>query len=134
MKPILQELMTHAPVVTDGALGTQLMARGLLAGECPDSWNISNPVKVEEVGRRYVESGSEILLTNTFRANRVALEAMVLARNEGRDIVNEGPEVLETAAKWCKPLAQALDTWKDVSFNYTSTDTPDYAVTPTASV
>jgi len=64
------------------------------------------------------------------QANRVALEAMILARNEGRDIRNEGPEILDAAAKHCKPLAAALDTWKDVSFNYASTDTPDY--TPTA--
>jgi ribulose-bisphosphate carboxylase large chain len=66
-------------------------------------------------------------------ANRVALEAMVKARNEGRDIASEGPDVLAAAARWCSPLAQALDTWKDVSFNYTSTDTPDFAVTATAS-
>ena len=66
-------------------------------------------------------------------ANRVALESMVKARNEGKDIAVEGPEVLATAAKWCKPLEQALETWKDVSYNYASTDTPDYAVTPTAS-
>ena len=66
-------------------------------------------------------------------ATRLAIEAMVKARNEGRDIANEGPDVLDAAAKWCKPLAQALDTWKDVSFNYTSTDTPDFAVTATAS-
>ncbi len=65
-------------------------------------------------------------------ANRVALEAMVKARNEGRDIANEGPDVLRAAAKWCTPLAQALDTWKDVSFDYTSTDTPDFVPTPTA--
>jgi ribulose-bisphosphate carboxylase large chain len=65
-------------------------------------------------------------------ANRVALEAMVKARNEGRDIANEGPQILQDAAKRCAPLAQALDTWKDVTFNYTSTDTPDFAVTPTA--
>ncbi|MBL8324594.1 MAG: ribulose-bisphosphate carboxylase large subunit, partial [Rubrivivax sp.] len=61
-------------------------------------------------------------------ANRVALEAMVKARNEGRDIKNEGPEILKAAAKFCTPLAQALDTWKDVTFNYASTDTSDYAV------
>lgn len=79
MKPLLQELMSHAPIVTDGALGTQLMARGLLTGECPDLWNLTNPAKVEEVARRYVESGSEIILTNTFRANRVALESYSLA-------------------------------------------------------
>jgi ribulose-bisphosphate carboxylase large chain len=66
-------------------------------------------------------------------ANRVALEAMVKARNEGRDIAREGPEILEAAARWCTPLAQALATWKDVTFDYTSTDTPDFAVTATAS-
>jgi ribulose-bisphosphate carboxylase large chain len=65
-------------------------------------------------------------------ANRVALEAMVKARNEGRDIRNEGPQILLDAAKRCRPLAQALDTWKDVSFNYASTDTPDFVPTPTA--
>ncbi len=59
-------------------------------------------------------------------ANRVALEAMILARNEGRDIVNEGPDILETAARDCTPLKQALDTWKNVTFNYASTDAPDY--------
>ncbi|EIJ41327.1 ribulose 1,5-bisphosphate carboxylase, large subunit [Beggiatoa alba B18LD] len=66
-------------------------------------------------------------------ANRVALEAMVLARNEGRDIVNEGWEILEQAAKWCTPLRAALETWKDVTFNYESTDTADFVPTPTAS-
>jgi ribulose-bisphosphate carboxylase large chain len=65
-------------------------------------------------------------------ANRVALEAMVKARNEGRDIRNEGPDILAAAAKHCTPLAQALDTWKDVTFNYASTDTPDFVPTPTA--
>jgi ribulose-bisphosphate carboxylase large chain len=66
-------------------------------------------------------------------ANRVALESMVKARNEGRDIVNEGPAILQKAAQFCTPLKQALDTWGDITFNYTSTDTSDYAVTPTAS-
>ncbi|HSF48695.1 MAG TPA: form I ribulose bisphosphate carboxylase large subunit [Burkholderiales bacterium] len=65
-------------------------------------------------------------------ANRVALEAMVQARNEGRDIWNEGPEILDRAAKWCKPLQAALDTWKDITFNYASTDTADFLPTATA--
>jgi len=63
-------------------------------------------------------------------ANRVALECMVKARNEGRDIANEGPEILRRAAQFCGPLKQALDTWGDITFNYASTDTSDYAVTP----
>jgi ribulose-bisphosphate carboxylase large chain len=67
-------------------------------------------------------------------ANRVALECMVLARNEGRDYLTEGPQILEDAAKTCSPLQTALDLWKDISFNYTSTDTADFAETPTATV
>jgi ribulose-bisphosphate carboxylase large chain len=65
-------------------------------------------------------------------ANRVALEAMVLARNEGRDLWNEGPELLREAARGCRPLAAALETWKDVTFDYASTDTADFVPTPTA--
>src|SRR5688500_14470399 len=67
-------------------------------------------------------------------ANRVALEAMILARNEGRDYMKEGPEILDAAAKWCTPLKAALDTWKDISFNYESTDTADFVPSTTASV
>ncbi|HET9594220.1 MAG TPA: form I ribulose bisphosphate carboxylase large subunit [Anaeromyxobacteraceae bacterium] len=65
-------------------------------------------------------------------ANRVALEAMVLARNEGRDLWSEGPAILDEAARGCPPLRAALDTWKGVSFEYASTDTVDVAVTPSA--
>ena len=64
-------------------------------------------------------------------ANRVALEAMVLARNEGKDIMADGPHILERAARHCQPLAQALEVWKDVTFDYASTDTPDFVPTPT---
>ena len=63
-------------------------------------------------------------------ANRVALEAMVLARNEGRDLWNEGPAVLDEAARGCSPLRAALETWKDVSYEYASTDTVDFVATP----
>ena len=65
-------------------------------------------------------------------ANRVALECMILARNEGRDYLREGPEILEHAARSCLPLRQALDVWKDVTFNYASTDTPDFVPVATA--
>nr|YP_009511634.1 ribulose-1,5-bisphosphate carboxylase/oxygenase large subunit [Melanthalia intermedia]AXI97511.1 ribulose-1,5-bisphosphate carboxylase/oxygenase large subunit [Melanthalia intermedia] len=67
-------------------------------------------------------------------ANRVALEAMVIARNEGRNYVQEGPQILQNAAKTCGPLQTALDLWKDITFNYTSTDTADFVETPTANV
>ena len=66
-------------------------------------------------------------------ANRVALEAIVQARNEGKDLMNEGPEILKNAAKNCLPLKQALDIWKDVTFDYASTDSPDFVPTTTVS-
>jgi ribulose-bisphosphate carboxylase large chain len=65
-------------------------------------------------------------------ANRVAVEAMIKARNEGRDFTAEGDTILTEAAKGCQPLQVALDTWGDITFNYESTDTPDVAATPTA--
>jgi ribulose-bisphosphate carboxylase large chain len=65
-------------------------------------------------------------------ANRVATEAMIKARNEGKDFAAEGEDILAQAAKQCRELQAALDTWGDISFNYESTDTPDVVATPTA--
>ena len=64
-------------------------------------------------------------------ANRVAVEAVIQARNEGRDYYLEGPDILAKAAKGCAELNAALEVWKDITFDYTSTDTPDLVVTPT---
>jgi 5-methyltetrahydrofolate--homocysteine methyltransferase len=73
MKVLIEELVSKAPVLTDGAWGTELQARGLEPGSCPDAWNLAHPERVEEVARAYVEAGSQIILTNSFGANRIAL-------------------------------------------------------------
>ena len=65
-------------------------------------------------------------------ANRTAVEAIIQARNEGRDYYVEGPDILVEAAKGCPELNAALEVWKDITFNYTSTDTADVVVTPTS--
>jgi len=59
--------------ILDGAWGTELQRRGLPAGAAPELWNRENPGAVEAVARSYVEAGSEIILTNTFGANRYVL-------------------------------------------------------------
>jgi ribulose-bisphosphate carboxylase large chain len=64
-------------------------------------------------------------------ANRVAVEAMIQARNEGKDYFAEGPDILAKAARGCPELDAALQIWKDVSFEFESTDAPDYTLTPT---
>jgi len=56
---------------------------------------------------------------------------MIKARNEGRDFLAEGADILRQAAQSCRPLEVALATWGDVTFDYTSTDAPD--AVPTAS-
>ena len=69
----LHEMLSTGPILTDGAWGTELQARGLALGEMPDFWNLSHPDRVEAVARAYVDAGSQIILTNTFRASRIAL-------------------------------------------------------------
>lgn len=73
--PLIDELLAEAPVVTDGAWGTQMFALGLPRGEHPDLWNLTHPEQVESVARAYVDAGSRVILTNTFQSNRFALGA-----------------------------------------------------------
>ncbi len=79
MQSLIEKLLAAGPVLTDGAWGTQMQARGLAVGGCPDEWNLTHPETVEEIPRAYVEAGSRIVLTNTFRANRVTLADYGLA-------------------------------------------------------
>jgi methionine synthase I (cobalamin-dependent) len=69
----IEALIAEGPVLLDGAWGTELQSRGLESGEMPDFWNLRHPERVEAVARAYVEAGSQVILTNTFRANRIAL-------------------------------------------------------------
>ena len=73
MHPLIQQLVSRGPVITDGAWGTELQARGLGLGDFPDAWNLTHPDRVGEVARAYVEAGSQVILTNTFGANRIRL-------------------------------------------------------------
>jgi len=76
---VFADLLKNGPVITDGAWGTELQVLGLEYGQCPDAWNLTSPKQVEKVARSYVEAGSRIILTNTFRSNRIALEGYGLS-------------------------------------------------------
>lgn len=63
----LQSLLnSQAYIVLDGAMGTLLMEMGLEQGAPPEEWNVSHPERLHDVHRRYVDAGSDIILTNTF--------------------------------------------------------------------
>jgi methionine synthase I (cobalamin-dependent) len=79
MHPTIEQLLSQGPAVTDGGWGTQLQQRGLPVGACPDAWNLREPEKVEEVAGAYVRAGSQVILTNTFGANRFVLARHALA-------------------------------------------------------
>jgi len=61
--------------IADGAWGTELDKLGCPPGYCREEWNVSKPEVVEQVPRAYVAAGSQIILTNTFGANRFVLAA-----------------------------------------------------------
>ena len=54
----------------DGGLGSLLQKRGLQAGELPETWNILKPDVLTEIHKEYAEAGADIILANTFGANR----------------------------------------------------------------
>jgi 5-methyltetrahydrofolate--homocysteine methyltransferase len=91
------ELLPYAPVVTDGAWGTELQRLGLQAGALADDWNLTYPERVLAVARSYVEAGSRVILTNTFRANPVSL-AGYGAEKRTADINRAGVRISREAA------------------------------------
>lgn len=73
MKMLLQDAIGKRPLLGDGAMGTQLMFAGLEQGNCGEAWNLIHPERVLAIQRRYVEAGSDCLITNTFGGSRIML-------------------------------------------------------------
>ena len=97
MHEVIARMIAAGPVLTDGAWGTQMQARGLDVGACPDEWNLSNPQAVEEVARAYVDAGSQVIITNTFGATRFSLARHGL-EDKVVEINRAGAEISKRAA------------------------------------
>ena len=70
------ERLLAPPVLCDGAMGTELYARGGVSFDrCLDELNLARPELVQEVHLDYIRAGAEVLETNTFGANRIRLAA-----------------------------------------------------------
>jgi methionine synthase I (cobalamin-dependent) len=71
----LKELLNAAGfLVADGAMGTELFAGGLMAGDPPEIWNVDHPDRIRTIHQSYVEAGSDVVLTNSFGGNRHRLK------------------------------------------------------------
>lgn len=79
MPSLTSRLATGRVLLMDGAMGTELFRAGLAPGECAERWNLSHPERVLAIHRAYVAAGSDVLLTNTFQANPLALARFGLA-------------------------------------------------------
>src|SRR3954469_11522095 len=73
MKKPLHEACLERTLLGDGAMGTQLMIAGLAQGACGEAWNLDAPEKVLGIQKRYVDAGSDCILTNTFGGSRIML-------------------------------------------------------------
>ncbi len=69
----LQSLLAGGPVLFDGAMGTELYARGVEPGRCLEELNLTDPALVRAVHRDYIAAGADVIETNTFGANRFRL-------------------------------------------------------------
>jgi 5-methyltetrahydrofolate--homocysteine methyltransferase len=74
MKSTILESLGARVLVADGGMGTELQRMGLDAGVCGELWNLECPDKVRAVHHAYVAAGAELITTNTFRGNRLALK------------------------------------------------------------
>ena len=67
------DLLSSQTILADGAMGTMLHTHGVGFDKCFDELNLTNPAAVAEIHRAYIEAGAQLVITNTFGANRFKL-------------------------------------------------------------
>lgn len=98
MKPTLLELIASGKtLVSDGAWGTFLQAKGLKPGECPELWNINHPDAVLDIAESYIAAGADTIETNSFGANYFKLKSFGL-EHQVYEINKKAAEISRLAA------------------------------------
>ncbi len=105
----LLEEIARTTLLADGAMGTMLHSRGVSFEQCFDELNLTNPAVIAEIHREYIEAGAQIILTNTFGANRFKLGKHGLAEKVS-EINKRGVELTKrVVAKSFKEVLVAGD-------------------------
>ena len=105
-RPFLDAL-TERVLVSDGAMGTMLYAKGVFLNRSFDELNLTQPDVVADVHHAYVRAGADVLETNTFGANRVKLGAFGLA-DRIEDVNVQGARIARRAARDAAYVAGAI--------------------------
>jgi 5-methyltetrahydrofolate--homocysteine methyltransferase len=74
MKTLLERLAAGEILISDGAMGTFLQAKGLKPGECPESWCLTHPDVVRGIAEAYIAAGSDMVETNSFGGTALKLK------------------------------------------------------------
>jgi homocysteine S-methyltransferase len=116
VKPFL-EAIDERVLVCDGAMGTQLYAKGVFINRCFESLNLSDPDLVAAVHAEYVRAGADVIETNTFGANRIKLRAFGLSEKvaainlEGARIARRAANAKAYVAGAIGPLGIRVEPW-----------------------
>ena len=79
MGKIIDQIKKGKVLVSDGAWGTFLQQKGLKLGECPEEWNINHPDEVFDIAKSYIDSGADMIETNSFGGTIFKVEKYGLA-------------------------------------------------------
>jgi len=121
-KDEFQKLLETAPLLLDGATGSNLQKLGMPKGCCTEEWILANPDAIIQLQRSYMEAGSNIVYAPTFQAQPIALERVGLSRQ--CEAINAQLVALsKTAAPDClvagdlTTLATFCDSWDEANFD-----------------
>lgn len=97
MKQNIIERINERPLIFDGAMGTTIYSKGIFINTCFDELNITNPELIKEIHSEYIDAGSEVILTNTFGANKIKLRKYGLD-SKVKEINEAGVKIAQSVA------------------------------------
>ncbi len=118
----IKRFLNKTRLYFDGGMGTLLQAKGLGAGERPESWNLTRPEIIRDIHLDYLNAGSNIISANTFGANCLKLdnykEVIAAAIRNARDAISlfEGDKGRCFVAFDMGPTGKMLEPLGDLSF------------------
>lgn len=101
-------LLENAPLLLDGATGSNLMLAGMPRGCCAEQWILEHPEALVQLQRSYANAGSDIIYAPTFQAQPIALEKVGLEKQT--EAVNAALVALSRSAAPGKLIAGDLTT------------------------